>query len=80
MKDLEDKLSEEEKTELTSAIDELKSAHSSRDIEKIKEGMEKVNTSFQKVSEKIYSQAQEMTENMNGQESEVNDVDFEEVK
>lgn len=80
MKDLEDKLSEEEKTELTSAIDELKSAHSSRDIEKIKEGMEKVNTSFQKVSEKIYSQAQEMAENMNGQESEVNDVDFEEVK
>lgn len=80
MKDLEDKLSEEEKTELTSAIDELKSAHSSKDIEKIKEGMEKVNTSFQKVSEKIYSQAQEMTENMNGQDVEVNDVDFEEVK
>ena len=80
MKDLEDKLSEEEKVELTSAIDELKLAHSSKDIEKIKEGMEKVNTSFQKVSEKIYSQAQEMTENMNGQDVEVNDVDFEEVK
>ena len=80
MKDLEDKLSEEEKTELTSAIDELKLAHSSKDIEKIKEGMEKVNSSFQKVSEKIYSQAQEMTENMNGQDVEVNDVDFEEVK
>ena len=80
MKDLEDKLSEEEKTELTSAIDELKLAHSSKDIEKIKEGMENVNSSFQKVSEKIYSQAQEMTENMNGQDVEVNDVDFEEVK
>ena len=80
MKDLEDKLSEEEKAELTSAIDELKLSHSSKDIEKIKEGMEKVNSSFQKVSEKIYSQAQEMTENMNGQDVEVNDVDFEEVK
>jgi molecular chaperone DnaK len=84
MKDMEDKLSEEEKTEVTTAIDELKSAHSERNVETIKEKMENVNSVFQKISEKLYSQAQDMTENMadnmNTQDAEVNDVDFEEVK
>jgi len=84
MKDMEDKLSEEEKTEVTTAIDELKSAHSERNVETIKEKMDNVNSVFQKISEKLYSQAQDMTENMsdnmNTQDAEVNDVDFEEVK
>jgi molecular chaperone DnaK len=80
MKDMEDKLSEEEKTEVTTAIDELKSAHSERNVETIKDKMENVNSVFQKISEKLYSQAQDMTENMNTQDAEVNDVDFEEVK
>jgi len=80
MKDMEDKLSEEEKTEVTTAIDELKSAHSERNVENIKSKMDNVNSVFQKISEKLYSQAQDMTENMNTQDAEVNDVDFEEVK
>jgi molecular chaperone DnaK len=84
MKDMEDKLSDEEKTEVTTAIDELKSAHSERNVETIKEKMDNVNSVFQKISEKLYSQAQDMTENMadnmNTQDAEVNDVDFEEVK
>jgi molecular chaperone DnaK len=84
MKDMEDKLSEEEKTEVTTAIDELKSAHSERNVETIKEKMDNVNSVFQKISEKLYSQAQDMTENMadnmSTQDAEVNDVDFEEVK
>jgi hypothetical protein len=46
--------------------------------------MDNVNSVFQKISEKLYSQAQDMTENMadnmNTQDAEVNDVDFEEVK
>jgi molecular chaperone DnaK len=80
MKDMEDKLSDEEKTEVTTAIDELKSAHSERNVETIKEKMDNVNSVFQKISEKLYSQAQDMTENMNTQDVEVSDVDFEEVK
>jgi molecular chaperone DnaK len=76
MKDMEDKLSEEEKTEVTTAIDELKSAHSERNVETIKEKMDNVNSVFQKISEKLYSQSQNMNEN----DVEVNDVDFEEVK
>jgi len=76
MKDMEDKLSEGEKTEVTTAIDELKSAHSERNVETIKEKMDNVNSVFQKISEKLYSQSQNMNEN----DVEVNDVDFEEVK
>ena len=76
MKDMEDKLSEEEKTEVNTAIDELKSAHSERNVETIKEKMDNVNSVFQKISEKLYSQSQNMNEN----DVEVNDVDFEEVK
>jgi molecular chaperone DnaK len=76
MKDMEDKLSEEEKTEATNSIEELKSAHSTKDVEDIKTKMEKVNSVFQKISEKMYSQSQNVNEN----DSEVSDVDFEEVK
>lgn len=77
MKDMEDKLSEEEKTEVTTAIDELKSAHSTKNVDEIKSKMDNVNSVFQKISEKIYSQQspETQTEDVN-----VSDVDFEEVK
>jgi molecular chaperone DnaK len=77
VKDMEDKLSEEEKTEVTTAIDELKSAHSTKNVDEIKSKMDNVNSVFQKISEKIYSQQspENQTEDVN-----VSDVDFEEVK
>lgn len=77
MKDVEDKLTEEQKSDITKSLDELKSAHSEKDIEKIKTSMENVNSVFQKISEILYSQ-----QPTNEQESgpEVNDVEFEEVK
>jgi molecular chaperone DnaK len=77
MKDMEDKLSEEEKTEVTTAIDELKSAHSTKNVDDIKTKMDNVNVVFQKISEKLYSQQspENQTEDVN-----VSDVDFEEVK
>ena len=76
MKDMEGNLSEEEKTEATNSIEELKSAHSTKNVEDIKSKMETVNSVFQKISEKMYSQSQNVNEN----DSEVSDVDFEEVK
>jgi molecular chaperone DnaK len=77
VKDMEDKLSEEEKTEVTTAIDELKSAHSTKNVDDIKTKMDNVNVVFQKISEKLYSQQspENQTEEVN-----VSDVDFEEVK
>ena len=43
LKDIEDKITEEQKSEVTVALEELKSAHSLKDIEKIKEGIENIN-------------------------------------
>jgi molecular chaperone DnaK len=81
LKDIEDKITEEQKSEVTTALEELKSAHSSKDIEKIKEGIENINNVFQGITANLYSQDSEMN-NMNEMEnndSEVSDVDFEEV-
>jgi molecular chaperone DnaK len=77
IKDVEDKLTEEQKSEINSSLSELKESHSSKDVEKIKSSMEKVNLTFQKISEVIYSQ-QPTNEQDGGPE--VNDVEFEEVK
>jgi len=78
LKDIEDKITEEQKSEVTTALEELKSAHSSKDIEKIKEGIENINNVFQGITANLYSQASEMNETMTD-DSEVSDVDFEEV-
>ena len=78
MKDIEDKITEEQKSEVTVALEELKSAHSSKDIEKIKEGIDNINKVFQEITANLYSQTSEMNETMTD-DSEVSDVDFEEV-
>jgi molecular chaperone DnaK len=81
MKEMEEKMTEEEKTKISSELSELKEVHSSRDVEKIKETMEKVNQSFQEVSMRMYteSQASAQTEEVT-EDREVTDVDFEEVE
>lgn len=76
LKDFEDKLTEEQKTEVGKLLTELKDSHSSKDIEKIKTSMENLNTKFQGIVAEIYqSQSQQTTP-----DQEVSDVDFEEVK
>ena len=75
LKDIEDKLTEDQKSEINSSLQELKDAHSAKDIEKIKTSMDKVNTTFQGITQNLYSQSSENTE-----DREVSDVDFEEVK
>ena len=78
LKDIEDKITEEQKSEVTVALEELKSAHSLKDIEKIKERIENINNVFQGITANLYSQTSEMNETMTD-DSEVSDVDFEEV-
>jgi molecular chaperone DnaK len=75
MNDLADKLSEDEKKEITSALDDLKESHKTKDVEKIKSSMDKVNETFQKITQELYNQTTES----GGQDYEVSDVDFEEV-
>ena len=81
LKDLDDKITEEQKSEVTADLDELKKAHSEKDVEKIKELVEKVNTTFQNISMNLYQQAQDMGgQPTNEGDVEVTDVDFEEVE
>jgi molecular chaperone DnaK len=78
LKDIEDKLTDEQKSEINSSLQELKDAHSTKDVDKIKTSMDKVNTTFQSISSDLYSQGSGETNEQTDRE--VNDVDFEEVK
>jgi molecular chaperone DnaK len=78
LKDVEDKLTEEQKSEINSSLQELKDAHSTKDIERIKTSMDKVNSTFQGISQNLYSEGSGETNEQTDRE--VNDVDFEEVK
>ena len=78
LKEIEDKLTEEQKSEINSSLQELKDAHSEKDVEKIKVSMDNVNTTFQGISANLYSQGSGETNEE--EDREVNDVDFEEVK
>ena len=75
--DLEGKISEEQKSDITSILDKLKDAHSKKDVELCKSLVDEVNLSFQKISQDLYEQVNNQTG-----ETEFNgsDVEFEEVK
>jgi molecular chaperone DnaK len=75
MKDMEDKLSEEQKTDVNEKLQLLKEAHEKKDVEEVKTKMENLNLTFQNITQQIYSQAQQQSD-----EDVSNDVEFEEVK
>ena len=77
LKDIDEKLTDTQKSDINTALDELKTAHSERNVEDIKVKMDKLNTTFQEVSSTLYGQGPESTTE---QDVEVSDVDFEEVK
>jgi molecular chaperone DnaK len=52
--DLEGKISEEQKSDITSILDKLKDAHSKKDVELCKSLVDEVNLSFQKISQDLY--------------------------
>jgi molecular chaperone DnaK len=70
--DLGDKITEDEKNELTSLIESLKESQTNRNVEEVKVKMGELSTKFQEVSQKLY-------ENVNP-ETGPSDVEFEEVK
>ena len=89
LKENGDKLPADKKSEIESALKELKDAHASRNIPAIDAATEKLNTVFQAESADMYSQQggaqQEQPQNQsnnssNDQDGEVTDADFEEVK
>jgi molecular chaperone DnaK len=75
MEDLEGKITEEEKTEINSSVEKLKTAYDKKEISEVKVLMEEVNSKFQTISQKLYEQ----TNNTEVTEEDFSNVDFEEV-
>ena len=74
IKDLEDKLTEEQKSELDGLLGTLKESYAKKDIEKINQDIENLNSQFHHISQSLYEQTK--TEEGNDAPS---DVEFEEV-
>jgi len=79
LKDLEDKISEDEKSLLTESIKNLKNSYQEKNIDKIKKDLDDLNLSFQKVSENLYSKTNH-NEQQTNEDTNQTDVEFEEVK
>ena len=88
-----DKLSDDKKKPIEDALEELKKAYESKDIEVITPALEKINEAWKVASEEMYkaqAEAQQAGSSANGEDAagsgdaqegdNVEDVDFEEVK
>jgi molecular chaperone DnaK len=80
MDDLEGKITESEKTEITNTVDKLKDAYSKKEISEVKTLTEEVNKKFQEISQKLYQTTTESTNNDEVKDEDFQNVDFEEVK
>jgi molecular chaperone DnaK len=76
LEDLGDKISEEDKSEITSSISELKEAHSKKEIDSVKRIMEELTQKFQKISQDLY---ESVNQESNDGGMNASDVEFEEV-
>jgi molecular chaperone DnaK len=91
LKDYGDKLPADKKSEIESALDQLRNAHRSQDLEAIDNAMNKLNGIWQTASEEMYKNTQSQAgqqpndqqasgnQSKTGGDDEVTDVDFEEV-
>ena len=90
LKDYGDKLSAGKKEEIQKALSSLKDAHKDKNLAAIETSMAELNTVWQAASEEMYKATQDASSQPGGQpagdagqqknDSEVTDVDFEEVK
>ncbi len=96
LKEFGDKISADKKKPIEDALEELKKAHQSGDVEQVKPALDKINEAWKNASEEMYKaqaeaqkndgagQAQANEQKQKGKEGDksddVEDVDFEEVK
>jgi molecular chaperone DnaK len=73
IKDLEDKITEDDVNLIKTALDNLKESYDKKDIGNIKNNIDEVNSIFQKTTQKLY-------EETTSEEEKSSDVEFEEVK
>ena len=77
VKDIEDKLTEEQKTELNTLITELKDSYNNKDVTNIQNKIDNLNGKFNEITQVLSEQTN--SENTTGGD-EFSDVDYEEVK
>ena len=87
LKELGDKLPADKKAPIEKALEELKEAHKSQDLDAIDKAMEATNTAFHAASQEMYNATQGAEQNApndgqatDNQSDNVQDTDFEEVK
>jgi len=90
LKEFGDKLSDDKKQPIESALEELKKAYETKDVSVIDPALEKINEAWKSASEEMYKAQQESQSSGNENQSagedtqsegdNVEDVDFEEVK
>jgi molecular chaperone DnaK len=79
IKEFEEKLSEEDKTILTTSLDKLKESHKNEDLEGITTNMDDLNSKWQSISSKLYEQTQNDSPPPTSEDPETTDVEYEEV-
>ena len=84
IKEFSDKLTEEDKTALNTDLEEVRKAHSNKDVEKIDETTKKLNETWAQISTRLYQQQSEspqepQSDNTDTGNGNVEDVNFEEV-
>jgi molecular chaperone DnaK len=90
LKDFGDKLSDDKKNPIEAALEDLKKAHESKDLDKIDESLNTINEAWKNASEEMYkAQAEgeakpegagDTASSNDSKGDDVQDVDFEEVK
>ena len=85
LKELGDKLSDDHKVGIESALTELRMAHQNQDLEAIQKGLDNVNAAWKVATEAMYAQgdqgqAQQAQPQADASGDQTQDVDFEEVK
>ena len=79
IKELDDKLSDEDKDRITKSLDNLKESYKNEDTELIDSNLEKLNEEWQSITTKMYEQTNETSVDDDNQEHPT-DVEYEEVK
>ena len=80
LKDLDEKMTDEQKTQLSDALSELKTALEEKEVEKVRDATAKVAITSQTITQGIYSQSGPEGDGGEPTNEEVSDVDFEEVE
>ena len=88
MTEMNDKLTDDDKSPINAALDKLKEANKGADIDRIKQFTEELSQAWSKVSEKVYQQTQEASSenpadsegSANASEDNIEDADFEVVE